>query len=212
VAAAPDDRPTASGVAAEARARTIADLRGAPDFRDRVRAIRVLAGFADADAIAALIAALKDTSAEVAVEAAEALGHRRGARAIAALQETLDNRDGYCSPVARAAAVRALGKLLPPGQGLPVVAAVRDVDSTVSLAAIAALADRREDASASALRAVLDDTAGFYLPATRQAAARGLVRLGPLDATTWQTLIDKEPDAAVREVLVALQPNGPSAA
>ncbi|MGO9835410.1 MAG: HEAT repeat domain-containing protein [Polyangiaceae bacterium] len=183
----------------------LADLRGAADYRDRVRAARALASIVDEETTGALALALKDASVEVAVEAAEALGSHRVESAVAALRAAVDNRDGYYSPLTRAASVRALGTLLPADQAMTIAAAVADVDSTVSLAAIAALADRDEFASTHALKAVLEDRAGFYLPATRQAAARGLLRLQRLDKDTCRALLENEFDATVREVLVALQ-------
>jgi HEAT repeat protein len=183
----------------------LADLRGAPDYRDRVRAARALSSIVDEETTGALALALKDASVEVAVEVAEALGSHRVESAIAALRAAVDNRDAYYSALTRAASVRALGTLLPADQAMTIAAAVADVDSTVSLAAIAALADRDEPASTHALKAVLEDRAGFYLPATRQAAARGLLRLRRLDESTCRALLENEFDATVREVLVALQ-------
>jgi len=139
------------------------------------------------------------------VEAVEALGHHHAPGAILALRAALDNRDGYFSPVTRAACARSLGALLPPDQGSPIAAAVADVDSTVSLAAIAALADRDEATSTAALMGVLEDRAGFYLPFTRQAAARALLRLRRWDEGRLRALLESEADATVRETLVALQ-------
>jgi HEAT repeat protein len=187
------------------RAMSLADLRSASDYRDRVRAAHALASVVDEETTGALALALRDTSAEVAIEAAEALGSHRVESAISALRAALDNRDGYYSPMTRATSVRALGTLLPADQAMTLAAAVADVDSTVSLAAIAALADRDEAASTHALKAVLEDRAGFYLPATRQAAARGLLRLRRLDEDTCRGLLESEFDATVREILVALQ-------
>jgi len=187
------------------RASYLEDLGASSSFDVRLRAARALASIRDEETTAALAAALRDPSVEVAVEAAEALGSHRAESAILALRAALGNRDGYYSPMTRAASVRSLGALLPPDQGALLAAAVTDVDSTVSLAAIAALADRDDAASAAALTAVLEDRAGFYLPLTRQAAARGLLRLRRWDEDRFRALLESEYDATVREALVALR-------
>jgi hypothetical protein len=182
----------------------LAQLRDASDYAERARAALALAKTVDAETTSALVAALRDPSSEVAAQAAEALGHHPGDQATAALQGVLENRDGFFNPMTRAAAVRALGLLLPTNHGLPVVSAVADVDALVSLAAIAALAERDENASADALMRVLENRAGFYLPLTRQAAARALTRLQNYEPDRLRRLLETEYDSAVREALASL--------
>jgi HEAT repeat protein len=187
---------------AAARKETLVRLRSAGDYADRARAAASLAHSVDDETTAALAAALRDPSAEVAAQAAEALGHHRNAVATAALLAALENRDGFVySPEARASAVRALGGLLPENEGGVIAVAVADLDATVSLSAIAALADRDEPASARSLILVLEDRAGFYLPLTRQAAARALLRLKDCDKHRIHKLLESESDATVREEL-----------
>ena len=183
------------------RQETLSRLRGADDYADRARAAGALAHANDAEATAALVAALRDRSSEVAAQAAEALGHHRNAIATAALRGALENRDGFHSPETRAAAVRALGSLLPESEAGVLASAVADVDATVSLSAIAALADRDERTSAQALIGVLENRAGFYLPLTRQAAARALFRLQHCDAARVRGILEGEMDQTVREEL-----------
>jgi hypothetical protein len=149
----------------------------------------------------ALIGSLRDTSAEVAVDAAETLGARPGDETIEALREVLVNREGYFSGVTRAAAARSLGAILPPGGLSPLYTAVADVDAEVSLAAIAALVERAEDGCADALITLLEDSSGFYLPPTRRAAARGLDRIRGADPARVKTLVDREADSVVRDAL-----------
>jgi HEAT repeat protein len=156
---------------------------------------------ADARTTQALIGSLRDTSAEVAVDAAETLGARPGEETIAALREVLANREGYFSGVTRAAAARSLGAILPPGGLSPLYTAVTDVDAEVSLAAIAALVERAEDGCADALLTLLEDANGFYLPPTRRAAARGLDRIRGADPARVKTLVEREADSVVREAL-----------
>jgi hypothetical protein len=182
----------------------LAQLRDASDYAERARAALALSTTVDAETTAALVAALRDPSSEVAAQAAEALGHHRGDAATSALQGVLENRDGFFNPMTRASAVRALGVLLPPNQGTPVASAVADVDALVSLAAIAALAERDENASASALMGVLENRAGFYLPLTRQAAARALMRLQNYEPDRLRRLLENEYDAAIRDTLASL--------
>jgi HEAT repeat protein len=179
-------------------------LRDAADFAERARAAHVLGDFVDAETTAALTRALRDSSSEVAVQAAESLARHGGAVAITALQGVLQNSDGYVGTETRASAVRALGSLLPPNEGTAVVAAVADADATVSLAAIAALAERDEPVSANALLGVLEDRGAFYLPLTRHAAARALSRLRRYDPPRVRALLDQEADPAVRAALESL--------
>jgi HEAT repeat protein len=190
---------------AQARAASLEALRSAADLVDRIRAARTLASIRDEETTAALAAALRDASAEVAVEAAEALGKHRGPGATRALRAALDNSDGYYSPMTRAASVRALGAILPADEAALIANAVTNVDPMVSLAAIAALAERDEPASRDALATVLENRAGFYLPLTRQAAARALLQLRRWDEEKYRTLLENEADATVRESLVALR-------
>jgi HEAT repeat protein len=153
---------------------------------------------------AALIAALRDPSAEVAVDAAEMLRSRPGPATVEALREVLANREGYFNGATRAAAVLTLGALSPAGDLAAVYGALADVDATVSLSAIAAIVDRADDGCAEALLKLLEDGSGFYLPPTRRAAARGLDRIRSADPTRVKALLDRESDAAVRDALTPM--------
>ncbi len=187
-----------------ARGDHLAILRGASDFAARARAARALGGVIDADTTSALARALRDPSSEVAVEAAESLSRHGGDVAIAALMTVLVNADGYMGTATRASAVLALGALLPPDGGAAIVAAVADLDATVSLAAIAALAERDEVPSANALLGVLEDRGAFYLPLTRHAAARALGRIKARDVARVQAILEVEADPVVRDALASL--------
>ena len=158
----------------------------------------------DARATAVLIAALRNPSAEAAVDAAEALRQHPGEATVAALREVLMNGEGYFNGATRAAAVRTLGAVLPSGALSPVYSAVRDVDASVSLSAIAAIVDRGEDGCAEALLTVLEDGSGFFLPPTRRAAARGLDRIRSADPARVQALLARESDTVVREALAPI--------
>jgi hypothetical protein len=153
---------------------------------------------------AVLIAALRNPSAEVAIDAAEALRSRPGPATVEALREVLANREGYFNGATRAAAVLALGALLPAGELSAVYGAVADVDASVSLSAIAAIVDRADEGCAEALLKLLEDGSGFYLPPTRWAAARGLDRIRRADPARVKALLDRESDAAVRAALAPM--------
>ena len=186
---------------AELRSASMAALSSSADFAERVRAADSLGPIVDEETTAALIAALRDSASEVAVHAAEALRLHCGPLARAALREVLANEDRFFRPETRAAAVRALGAVLPPGEGAPLYAAVADSEATVSLAAIAALAERDEALGADALLRVIERPDAFYLPITRHAAARALSRMRGLDRVQLRTLADQEADPEVRSVL-----------
>jgi len=153
---------------------------------------------------AELIAALRDPTAEVAIQAVAALRLHPGEATVTALLGVLTNRDGYFSMAARAAAVQALGSLLPHGALSPLYAAVADVDAGVSLAAIAAIVERSEDGCAEALLTLLEDRRGYYLPPTRQAAARGLDRIRGADPSRVRALLANESDSVVHEALASV--------
>lgn len=186
------------------RGEHLARLRGAGDYGERARAALALAGVTDPETTAALVSALRDRSAEVAAQAAEALAHHPGDVATSALRRVLENHDGYFSPPVRASAVRSLGALLPANDAAPVQGALGDVEAIVSLAAIATLAERDESASAAALLGLLEDRRGFYLPLTRQAAARALGRLHHYDRDRLRSIVAAEYDDVVRDALSSL--------
>jgi HEAT repeat protein len=202
---APQPESVAPAVPSPARRdELVARLRASNDYAERARAALALGAVKEPQATAALVEALRDRSTEVASQAAESLARHAGDRARDALVAVLENRDGYFGPATRASAVRALGTILPAEHGSAIATAVSDVDALVSLAAIATLAERDEILSAGALMNVLEDSRDFYLPLTRQAAARALLRLHNYDRDRLRELIARESDATVREALSSL--------
>jgi HEAT repeat protein len=179
-------------------------LRSASTPGERVSAARALAPVAEPDVTAALILALRDSSAEVGVEAADALQHHPGRDTVDALSTVLENRDGYFSAMTRAAAVRSLAALLPPGDDAIIAGALSHVDAEVSIAALSALVQRAEPSGALALLGILEDGRGYYLPLVRRAAAQGLSRLRLAPPERISALLATEVDDAVREALVRL--------
>jgi hypothetical protein len=139
--------------------------------------------------LAALIAALRDPSAEAAAVAALKLGSRREPEAEQALCDALTNADGYFNPLTRVAALQAFTLRLPAepssGEVATLTSLVRDIDAEVSMAAIDAVAQRAPASIAidSLLPVVIDET-GFFLPIVRAAATRALERAGLLSTAT----------------------------
>ncbi len=168
---------------------------------ERSSAAQALAGRVEPAAQAALIAALRDRSVEVAVNAASSLGVTGSDTARDALLQIVDNAEGFYSPMTRAAAVTALGRVLPHGAHARLRLALHDPDVEVSIAAIAALIERHDPDTATQLTHILEDDHHFFLPITRLAAARGLERMRGLPAPTARGLLERESDDAVQQVL-----------
>jgi hypothetical protein len=182
----------------------VAVLRSSRDFRERVEAARSLGSVPGDESTAGLVVALRDASAEVAVEAALALRHHPGQPTLTALRQVVETWDRYFDATVRAAAIRSLGVVLPRNDGALLERAVSSVDTEVSLAAISALVERGEPSGAARLIGLLEDRTGFYLPLTRAAAARGLVALRFDDAAQVRSLLETEEDRDVRTALSEL--------
>jgi hypothetical protein len=151
--------------------------------------------------VMALIAALEDPSAEVAAAAAGALAHQEDARALQALRTVLENPAGHLSPITRAAALSGLADRLSGAELAPVLDAVRDQDAEVSIAAIAAIAERAPERSELHLMPVVRNEAGYFLPLVRLAATKALERTGVLGSPLAQELLGNESDSEIRFVL-----------
>jgi len=182
----------------------LAKLDGAADFEERRSAAKRLAEAHGDGVLDGLLRARYDRSAEVAEAAVDALAGRPEPSVVPALREVLANAEAVYHPIARAAAVRALGARLPIAE-LPVVFdAIRDVDSEVSLAAITAVRERDPGQAKAVLLAVIEDFTGYFLPAVRLAAATALEQSGGIDAQAAAALASAEWDPAVRAVLERL--------
>lgn len=141
------------------------------DLASRSQAATKLAALGDPQAVSALREALRDPTAEVAREAAVALGVLKDKSAVHALVDVVLNRDGYYHSLVRAAAAESLG-LIQDGVAVEaLIAAVRDPVLEPSLAAIHALGRIADARAKPALEAVAANSDGFFLPQTQQAAA-----------------------------------------
>jgi hypothetical protein len=198
-----DTSPSSLRIAAASDVKAwLTALASSTEMAVRIKAVRALADRPLPSVTAALCAALRDPSAEVAGEAADALRHHRGSEAIAALSKVVENADGYFSGGVRAAAIRTLSGMLPHGRGQSIIAAVADPDAEVSVAAIAGVVDRNEPGGDDALFAVLENPRGYYVSLARGAAARGMRRLvTPPDPARLRALLESESDREIRDAL-----------
>lgn len=206
---APAPTPPASAPPAELESErddTTADLLvvqlvAAPTWQSRASAAEALARVHGDGVAEALAHALRDTSAEVAIAAIDALARRGEPAALSALRAVVDNVDGFFSPVTRVASLSALGRMLCDSELAPVVACVRDLDAEVSIAAIAVVADRQRETAIEHLLPVLEDRTGYFLPVVRLAAANALARAGALTPELSSQLLEREAAHSVRRVL-----------
>lgn len=185
----------------EAADALIAQLMASSAWETRAGAALSLAHHGGDAVVQALLRAVRDPSVEVAVAAVDALAHHSDDASTQGLLSVLQNSDGYFSPVTRVAAVSALSERLQPSGFEPIVAAVRDIDAEVSIAAASVVADKMPAAADACLMPVLRDVSGFYLPVVRLAIANALERAGLLHATTAAELLVAERDPAVQRVL-----------
>jgi HEAT repeat protein len=179
----------------------ISTLLSDASFRRRAHAAALLAGDETEGATDALLSAIHDPSAEVAIAAIGALGLRAGERVTTALADILRNPGGYYHPMTQAAAVRALGARPEDIERSLWAKAVGALDAELSVAAISTLAERRREDALSLVLPVLQDTSGYYLPMVRIAAAEALQRAALLSRATLDELLRSESDAALRSVL-----------
>jgi HEAT repeat protein len=148
------------------------------DWTRRANAACELGRRRDVGATAALIAALSDSDADVAREAAQSLGLLGNSAAVEPLIAVLNNCDGYFHVVARIAACHSLGQLRDLRAVEPLLNAIRDTSAEVSAEAIGALASVPDPRGLPALLEVVRNQHGFFLAATRHAAILGLARFG----------------------------------
>lgn len=183
----------------------VAQLSAATSWQARASAAMSLAHVDAEDVVPALLRALRDPSVEVAVAAVDALGGRADGSAVDALLGVLQNSDGYFNPVTRVAAITGLARRPDLTSVEPLLAAVRDIDAEVSIAAIAVIAERWPDIAEAQLSPLLRDHSGYYLPLVRLAAANALERSGSLHAAVVVELLQKETDPALRRVFERAQ-------
>jgi HEAT repeat protein len=124
-----------------------------------------------------LIEDLARVDADIAREAAAALGRTGDRSAVEPLINVVANIDGYFHGVVRAAAIGSLGQIGDPRAFPALVAAVRDPMAEASAEAIRALAALGDAQAISVLIDVLQNADGFYLAIVRRAAVLALAQL-----------------------------------
>jgi HEAT repeat protein len=123
---------------------------------------------------APLIAALRHSDADIARDAATALGSLADAAAVEPLIQVIHNAENYYHPVVRAAAASSLGQLRDRRAVEPLIRAVNDSLAEPSAEAIRALAVIGDPRAVSPLIDVIRNPAGFFLPIARRAAVTAL--------------------------------------
>ena len=170
--------------------RLVADLETSESWEVRASAAAGLGDFHGDLVLDALISAVRDPSAEVALEAVGALARQTDGRAWADLTEVL-----------RAAAVAAIARLRGAAALPLMLETVHDYDAEVSIAAIRAAAALSPLDALVSLRTLLEDRSCYYAPPVRFAAAEALEANGVLSPDLALELIRTEPDEYVRGVL-----------
>lgn len=178
----------------------VAELGASPAWQDRVHAAARLGDFHGDVVVDALLRAVRDPSAEVAVAAVSSLARQPDPRAAADLREVIRDSADYASPLTRAAAVEAIAAC----QGIDALSllldAIHDVDAEVSRAAVIAVATIAPLESASQLLSVVEDHAGYYLPMVRLAAATALEHAHLVTIDRANALLAREADEEIRAV------------
>lgn len=132
----------------------------------------------DRTGVVGLIAKLRDVDADVARDAAAAIGSLPAdAEAVNALAEVVVNAHGYFHPVVRVAAGTALGRLKAREAVDALVYAVRDPMAEASEEAVRALGLIGDRRAISALQAAINNQDGFFLENVRRTAEEALSRI-----------------------------------
>jgi len=135
-----------------------------------------IAAPATSSAAAALIAALRQSDADIARDAATSLGALSESAAVEPLIQVLNNVDGFYHAVVRAAAAASLGKLGDRRAVQPLIDSINDSLAEPSAEAIRALAAIGDSRAVSPLIDVVRNPNGFFLPIARRAAVVALSR------------------------------------
>ena len=155
----------------------------------------------DRAAVTANIAALRGNDADVARDAAAALGGLGDTSAVEPLIEVLADANGYFHSVVRAAAASSLAQLNDARAFQPLVHAVRDNMAEASAEAVRALATMGDPRAVGVLIDIVRNPSGYFLSTVRLAAVAGLKQLGGERAAAelHQVAGDGSEDPVIRE-------------
>lgn len=182
-AVAPVGSTPAAQVSAEPKPADIASLvaglveqlqRG--DLASRSAAAIELGQLRDTQATSALVATLRDSTAEIARDAAAVLAGHNEPSVVDALIDVVANGDGYYHSLVRTAAAESLAKLKEPRAVDALLSAVRDPIVGPSVEAIRALGAIGDARTTGVLVAVLRNGDGYFLAPARTAAAEALAK------------------------------------
>jgi len=132
----------------------------------------------DRTGVIGLIGKLRDVDADVARDAATAIGSLPAdAEAVNALAEVVVNAHGYFHSVVRVAAATTLGRLAAREAVDALVYAIRDPMAEASEEAVRALGLIGDRRAISALQAAINNQDGFFLENVRRTAEEALSRI-----------------------------------
>lgn len=209
----PDDASRARRASSESAdiERLVHQLAAGSSWESRRIAADALAEFRGDRVVDALIRAVRDPSAEVAVAAVGALACQTDPRAAADLAEVIRETEGIVGPFTRAAAVEAIARC----RGLAalplLLETLHDGDAEVSMAAVTAVASLAPAESAPRLFALLEDRSGYYLPVVRLTTVKALERAGVLEPSRARDLLLTETNEGVRVALERVASSAASA-
>jgi HEAT repeat protein len=200
-------KPAATRAAAETKTTVTMQVERlqASDWTARSAAAAELGKLGDRQATKALSTALRDSAAEVAREAAAALGRLRDVAAVEALAAVVVNADGYFDWSVRVAAANSLEQLQDRRAVEVLIATVRDQAAEVSEAAVRALGLLGDERAAEPLAAIVRNQSNYFLPAVRQAAveALGHLRVPTARESLRKIAADAHIDPTVRQAASA---------
>jgi HEAT repeat protein len=151
--------------------------------------------------VSADVAALQNTCADTASEAAIRLGTAGNKAAVEPLVAVVANADGYYHSVVRAAAAASLGQLGDARAVPALVTAINDEMAEASAEAVRALAVLGDRRAVAPLVDVIENAGGFFLPVVRRAAVIALAKLGGPEAKAALAAVaqNDHEDAVVRQ-------------
>jgi HEAT repeat protein len=155
---------------------------------------------------APLIADLRKSDADIARDAATALGALGDASAVQPLIDTVVNADGYFHAVVRAAAAASLGQLRDARAVPALIVAVRDTIAEPSTEAIRTLGAIGDVRGVEVLVQVIRNEDGFFLSVARLAATLALGRFASEQAAAELRSVATNPaeDAVIREAALEI--------
>jgi HEAT repeat protein len=155
----------------------------------------------DGQLVIGLISDLRHEDADIAREAAVALGATGSPAAVEALIEVLENADGFYHSVVRSAAASSLARLGDKRAVASLLCAVNDTMAEASAEAVRALADLGDARAVETLVGVVQNVTGFFQPVVRLAAVHALGRFDApqAEAELAHVAADPSEDTVIRD-------------